>query len=70
MSISAPHTRERSGGSVRSGSRRLKGDAAGLAPPIATAEAGPSTQRRVRTVPRTSFICHTTTTDEYSISSI
>lgn len=64
MSISAPHSRERSGGSVRSGSRRFKGDAAGLAPSLASSEAGPSSQRRVRTVPRTSFICHTTTTDD------
>jgi hypothetical protein len=70
MSISAPHTRERSGGSVRSGFRRFKGDTAGLAPPIATAEAGPSTQRKVRTVPRMFFVCHTTTTDNYSLSSI
>lgn len=70
MSSTAPHTRDRSGGSVRSGSRRFKGDAAGLAPPIATTEAGPSTQRRVRTVPRTSLIYHTTTTDGSSISSI
>jgi len=70
MSSSAPHTRERSGGSVRSGSRRFKSDAPGLAPPISTAEAGPSMQRRVRTVPRTSYTRHTTTTDESSISSI
>jgi hypothetical protein len=64
MSSTAPHTRDRSGGSVRSGSRRFKSDAAGLAPSLATSEAGPSTQRRVRTVPRTSFIRHTTITDD------
>jgi len=64
MSSTAPHTRERSGESARSGSRRLKGDAAGLAPPIATAEAGPSTQRKVRTVPRMSIARHTTITDK------
>jgi len=64
MSNTAPHTRERSGGSARSGSRRLKIDAAGLAPPIATAEAGPSTQRKVRTVPRTSFTRHTIIADK------
>jgi hypothetical protein len=56
MSSFASHTRDKSGGSVRSGSRRFKGDAAAIAPPIAAAEAGPSTQRKVRTVPRTSLL--------------
>lgn len=54
MSTFAPHTREKSGGSARSGSRKFKD----LAPPIITpapGEAGPSTQRRVRTVPRMSI---------------
>jgi hypothetical protein len=55
MSNYAPHTREKSGGSARSGSRRTKGDVAPtISPP--SAEAGPSTQRKVRTVPRTSFV--------------
>lgn len=52
MSNSAPHTREKSGGSARSGSRRIR-DVAPIPIPAVT-EAGPSTQRKVRTVPRKS----------------
>ena len=54
MSSFAPHMREKSGGSARSGSRRSKDNAPVPAPP--TAEAGPSTQRKVRTVPRKSIL--------------